>query len=85
MAQSMFPNRGPETLETKIRSKWSKLTEQDVESLHGNLNILPDKIQQVYGKPKDVAEKEVAEFRQTLSGGSSSIPTSPTSQKSSNV
>lgn len=67
-----------ESLKVKIKSKWSKLSDSDIEELQGNLNGLPAKVQRAYGKPKDVVEREVAEFRKTLSdqSGFTSVGTS---------
>ena len=50
----------------KIRAKWGKLTDNEVETLKGNLEQLTSKIQQTYGYAKEKAESEYQEFKQSL-------------------
>jgi len=53
-------------LKGKIKAKWAKLNETDVESFKDNLNLISSKIQTAYGLTKDKAEQEYADFRKTL-------------------
>ncbi len=50
-------------LKGKIRERWGKLTDDDVESFRGNMDQISGKIQQTYGYAKDRAEKEYADFQ----------------------
>jgi uncharacterized protein YjbJ (UPF0337 family) len=50
----------------KIQAKWGKFSEDDLETLKGNLGELAGKIQKAYGFAKDYTEKEVADFRKSL-------------------
>ena len=46
----------------KVREKWGKLTDDEVEQIGGKKDQLVGKIQERYGYAKDQAEKEVNEF-----------------------
>jgi uncharacterized protein YjbJ (UPF0337 family) len=52
----------------KIKSKWGKLTDNDIETLKGNLDQITGKIQQAYGYAKEKAETEYHEFKQSIAG-----------------
>jgi len=46
----------------KVREKWGKLTNSDLEEIGGKKDQLLGKLQQHYGYEKDKAEKEIDEF-----------------------
>lgn len=46
----------------KVRSKWGKLTDSDLEMIKGKKDQLVGKIQERYGYKKDEAEREVDDF-----------------------
>jgi uncharacterized protein YjbJ (UPF0337 family) len=46
----------------KVREKWGKLTDSDVEMIKGQRQQLVGKIQERYGIAKDEAEQQVNEF-----------------------
>jgi uncharacterized protein YjbJ (UPF0337 family) len=46
----------------KIREKWGKLTDDDLETISGQKDQLVGKLQQHYGYGKDKAEKEIDDF-----------------------
>ena len=48
------------------QTKWSKLTDDEWGVVNGNRERLVGKIQELYGKGRDEAEKEVSEFEQEL-------------------
>lgn len=50
----------------KIKEKFSKFTEENVESLKGHMDQLSAKIQSVYGYGKEKAESESVAFKATL-------------------
>lgn len=47
----------------KIRAKFGKLTDDDVEGFKGNMDQMVGKIQKVYGYAKDRAEQEYNELK----------------------
>ncbi|MGJ9382222.1 general stress protein CsbD [Salipaludibacillus neizhouensis] len=46
-------------LKGESKKKWSKLTDDDLQSIDGDRDKLVGKIQERYGKERDEAEKEV--------------------------
>ncbi len=57
-------------LKGKLRSKWAKLTDDDLENIAGKKDVLLGRLQQHYGIKKDEAEKQLDAF---LSG----VPNKP--------
>ncbi len=53
-------------LKGKIKSKWSKLVDADIESFKDNMHLISEKVQKAYGFTKDKAESEYSDFRKTL-------------------
>jgi uncharacterized protein YjbJ (UPF0337 family) len=49
-------------LKGKVRERWGKLTDDEVDQIGGKKDQLVGKIQERYGYAKDQAEKEVNEF-----------------------
>lgn len=43
----------------KARSKWAKLTDNDVEMAKGKRDVLVGKVQERYGQARDQAERDV--------------------------
>ena len=50
----------------KIKAQFGKLTDESIESLKGNLGLLSEKLQHVYGYAKDKADVEYAGFKAKL-------------------
>jgi len=50
----------------KVREKWGKLTDSDLEMIKGQRQQLVGKIQERYGIAKDDAERQVDDFTNTL-------------------
>jgi uncharacterized protein YjbJ (UPF0337 family) len=46
-------------LKGKARSKWGKLTDDDLENVAGKKDMLMGRLEQRYGYKRDEAEKEV--------------------------
>jgi uncharacterized protein YjbJ (UPF0337 family) len=46
----------------QLRSKWGKLTDDDVKAMSGKKDMLVGKIQERYGCLKDEAERQVDEW-----------------------
>lgn len=49
-------------LNGKLKSRWGKLTDDDLQVADGNAEYLAGKLQERYGIAKDEAEKQVREF-----------------------
>lgn len=50
----------------KVKARWGKLTNDDVQVQEGNAEYLAGKLQERYGMAKDAAKKEVNEFIDSL-------------------
>jgi uncharacterized protein YjbJ (UPF0337 family) len=50
-----------------VREKWGSLTDDDIEWISGKRDRLVGKIQERYGRAKEVVEKQVDEWRRHLS------------------
>ena len=50
----------------KLRSKWGKLTDDDLEQIAGKKDILVGRLQRRYGWKKDQAEQSLDEYLKTL-------------------
>ena len=61
IVQNNWPN-----VKTKIKAKWSKFSDQEVESFKDNLDKISAQIQKTYGITKDQAEKQFSDFKVTL-------------------
>ena len=46
----------------QVRKQWGKLTDDDLDQIHGDAEILAGKIQERYGRAKDEAQREVDDF-----------------------
>jgi uncharacterized protein YjbJ (UPF0337 family) len=49
-------------LKGHIRKQWGKLTNDDVDQVQGNAEILAGKLQERYGRTKEQAQEEVKRF-----------------------
>jgi uncharacterized protein YjbJ (UPF0337 family) len=45
-----------------VRKQWGKLTDDDLDQIKGDADVLAGKIQERYGRAKDEARKEVDRF-----------------------
>jgi uncharacterized protein YjbJ (UPF0337 family) len=50
----------------KLKARWGKLTDDDIEVAEGNSEYLAGKIQERYGVAKDEAQKQIKEFDSRL-------------------
>ena len=55
-----------DTFKGRVRSKWGKLTDDDLEVIKGKKDMFLGKIRERYGKDKDNAEKELDEWIRNL-------------------
>jgi uncharacterized protein YjbJ (UPF0337 family) len=53
-------------LKGKVREKWGKLTDDDVDVIAGKRDQLVGRIKERYGKTLDEADREVTDFERTL-------------------
>jgi uncharacterized protein YjbJ (UPF0337 family) len=51
----------------KVREKWGKLTDDDLETIAGKRDNLLGKLQERYGMAKQQAERELDDFSRRLS------------------
>jgi len=50
----------------KLKAKWGKLTNDDIDQAEGNSEYLAGKIQERYGIERDEAKKQVRDFERSL-------------------
>lgn len=50
----------------EVKSRWGKLTDDDIQTLDGEREKLVGKLQERYGLARDAAEKQVLEFESRL-------------------
>jgi len=50
----------------KIRGKWGKLSDDDLDVVAGKRDQLPDKLQERYGHKREEVEKQLDEFQKKL-------------------
>jgi uncharacterized protein YjbJ (UPF0337 family) len=67
----------------KVKEKWGKLTNDDLDVIQGRQDQLVGKIQERYGIVKEEAEKQVNEFVTTLGSTDSADYTVTTDTKAS--
>ena len=49
-------------LKGRVRTQWGKLTDDDVDQIQGNAEILLGKLQERYGRSKDEAQRDLDRF-----------------------
>jgi len=50
-------------LKGKIKQQWGKLTDDEIDQMEGNAEILAGKLQERYGLAREDAERQAREFR----------------------
>jgi uncharacterized protein YjbJ (UPF0337 family) len=50
----------------KLKTKWGKLTDDDLQVADGNAEYLAGKIQERYGIARDEAERQIRDFDRSL-------------------
>jgi uncharacterized protein YjbJ (UPF0337 family) len=50
-------------LKGKIKQQWGKLTDDEIDELEGNSEILAGKLQERYGYEREEAERQAKDFR----------------------
>ena len=46
----------------KVKEQWGKLTDADLAAIRGNRDKLANKLRQLYGRARDVIEREIDDF-----------------------
>lgn len=65
MSRDIIKSKWPQ-LRGKLKRKWSKLTDDDVDYLEGHREYLVGKLQERYGIAKEKANVQVKEFERSL-------------------
>ncbi len=52
-------------LKGQVRKQWGKLTDDDMDQIQGDAEILQGRIQERYGRTKEQAKQEVDDWLQT--------------------
>lgn len=55
-------------LKGKVREKWGRLTDDEIDVIAGRRDQLEGTLQRVYGKTKEEARRDVDDFCSTCSG-----------------
>ena len=50
-------------LKGKIKQQWGKLTDDEIDQMEGNAEILAGKLQERYGLNREEAERQARDFR----------------------
>lgn len=53
-------------LSGKMKNKWGKLTDDDLQAAEGDSEYLVGKVQERYGIARDEAKKQVEEFKDSI-------------------
>ncbi len=65
----------------RVKEQWGKLTDDDLAVIKGNRDRLAGRLQQLYGRAREMIESEIDRFCAACcgseSGGACSIPTQP--------
>jgi uncharacterized protein YjbJ (UPF0337 family) len=49
-------------LQGRVKQQWGKLTDDDIASINGDREVLLGRIQELYGRTREEAEKEVEKW-----------------------
>ncbi|MGH8264923.1 MAG: CsbD family protein [Steroidobacterales bacterium] len=50
----------------KVREKWGKLTDDQLDVINGRREVLAGKIQELYGLSRDEAERQIKDWERTI-------------------
>jgi uncharacterized protein YjbJ (UPF0337 family) len=53
-------------LKGKMKAQWSKLNDEELESVKGDLNLLVGKVETAYGVAKDHADRQFNDFKKSV-------------------
>lgn len=57
--------KGWTDMKSKIKTKWNKFSDSDVEGFKDKMHLISEKIQKVYSITKEKAEEEYKDFKKT--------------------
>ncbi len=66
MNSPIIDNKKWNETKSKIKAKFSNFTDDEIESVKGDLNLLVAIIERVYGVAKDQAHKQFDEFKKSI-------------------
>ena len=61
-------------LEERVRERWSRFSVGDVAQINGDREMLVSKIQERYGRSREQAEGDVAQWLAAEGGGRAGLP-----------
>ena len=53
-------------LKGKIKTKWAKISDEDIETVRADLDLLAARIQATYGIAQEYADRQYAVFKQSV-------------------
>lgn len=65
----------------KVKEKWGKLTDDDIQMIRGKRDQLVGRVQERYGIAKDDAERQVDEFARTYEPDEVTVETTTTAER----
>ena len=51
------------SIRSRIKCRWRRLTDEEIEELEGRAEVLASKLQECYGWDREEAERQVREFQ----------------------
>ncbi len=73
MAQDML-KRQWEQLKERVRQRWSRFTDDDLTQIDGDREALMGKIQERYGRSREQAQSDLAQWLKTSGYGREGLP-----------
>jgi uncharacterized protein YjbJ (UPF0337 family) len=73
-----------EQVKGKIKHRFGRLTDDAIESMKGNLDLLSGKLQSTYGYAKDQADREFESFKATIHTAAENFPDTKVKENSKN-
>jgi uncharacterized protein YjbJ (UPF0337 family) len=64
-------------LKAKIKTRWNKFSDQDLESVKDKMDAISGQVQKVYGMSKEQADREFQEFKTSLKPQTPLTPPTP--------
>ncbi len=64
-------------LKAKIKTRWNKFTDHDLESVKDKMDAISGQVQKVYGMSKEQADRELQEFKTSLKPATHQAPPTP--------
>lgn len=55
-----------DAIKTKVKAKWDKFSDKDIEAVKQDFNSLSGKLEKTYSLKKEAAEKQFSEFKSSI-------------------